>query len=806
MKINKSLFVFALFISLFFLTNTTKLYAGETNVYSDHRSYWDNIHEWDPIKDKGHYRFCTIEGKIYAIRAEAGHGIEIFKFDKENDTFHFHVKAFEFDDYNEYFGPVYDAFAFKYNNKYYVYGYGYKYSKPEILKTKETTSSETDNFYFIQTYSSRIDNSSTEKDWHTKLLKSSDNHQFKIYRSVYFLNNYLYFVYDSYVDHGELLHHNKIYVDKAYVDENNNLIIVNPNKPYKIDVPNYKDSYHPYAVSGFIHPDGKERLLISYDAERTKDKENKGGGVVIYNPSLKEVEKTITKDNCFAIRAIHGTMQAKRDYIPGNADSNSNRIQIFYNHFTDAYWDGLHHIKDTGHFHYRTYIVKEDSYTEIEWGEIHLGAQDRHPDEWNRMNLDVAYLLKSHKSEDSDVGHSFHQQLWMFYTDKDGYIRGCGFNSDIWHQINEDHPVISSDLDNDSSENGYGPNVRGTWVLFGLIEGAPPISVNWEKWTTRYNQQRPKAPTSLKYEQATSVTYTTEITTEASWYIGAHIGGGEIPTEIDTKFSLQEEYESGTENTLSNSITIPIELSEETQTKGKKLYIVPSIRRITYATFPWWYEGEYDANNASSQPLCYKFITTSTQIISESVDLDQPPFNLDVSKVNDKSMPVWLLGNRDNINNNQREAYITGASWDGSTPVNGSFSIKTDDYISTSHSNEFQFDYSIGVPEAFNISTGESISWSTKTSVKTSFDETISVNLNLSPEDGELLNIETYSLKAYWFHKNLKDLWYVSTLEEKGQTPWYIGYAVTAVTPKDAIGEIIGTTTIPGRIIIKNKK
>ena len=53
----------------------------------------------------------------------------------------------------------------------------------------------------------------------------------------------------------------------------------------------------------------------------------------------------------------------------------------------------MHWIGDRGHFYYHTYAVEDHYYCKIEDGEIKLRDKDHYPDEWDRMNLDLAYQL-----------------------------------------------------------------------------------------------------------------------------------------------------------------------------------------------------------------------------------------------------------------------------------------------------------------------------------------------------------------------------------------------------------------------------
>jgi hypothetical protein len=751
------------------------------SIKGDYACSWDGVHEWDPIKNRGSYRFYTIDGEIYVLGADTYDGLMLYHYNRAEADFHEIRQIHSATTYYEMI-PNYDPILFSFKNKYYAMyytdnfdgGLNYVNSELRILKASYLT-----------------------KDAHWNLLPTMPwKSTYKIYRGVINADDFLYMIYDSYMENGKLLHHRKdIYIDKAVIDTSGKLKVLDT---YKLTNVMGKNAYHPYAATSFIHPDGKRRILISYSAEKTSDKENKGGGVISFTPpdqnhtfSYRHIH---TSENyAFSIRAIHGTIKGQRDNPPGGAE-NRDRIQILYNHFTDGHFDGLHWIGDKGHFYYRTYSIKDgNDYRLLAKGEIKLGDDDLYPDEWDRMNLDTAYLLKPVSlpdDTDPDVGYAFDQRIWMFYTDGHGTIHGKGFISDKWHYLEDKDGIMESDdLENDpdaSGEKPYDDSIEKTWVLFGIMEGSPPCAINWDKWNSTHHNNT-TFPSRVSYRESDSNSYTITLKSSASWYIAVS-ASGEV-AKGNTKFSqkYEKEYSSKKETTASKDLTFV--LDSVSQTQGTKLYIVPTVKRIAYATFPWWQEDNFKKTYASNQPLNYRFIISADRIKAVHIPLSDPLFGgIDTAHVNDPDLSVWRVDapGRDKIHDNREAAVSIPISWsNGDTGDTSSFKVTETNTLSSMNENSIAISATSKLPSVFSIEGGVSFSWSFKSTVTTSS----STEMEVSYEDLILDNvgpmISGIDTTAYWFqdHEKIKNLWYLDFVEP-GQYPWYIGYIVEGVELK----------------------
>ncbi len=772
------------------------------DISGDFSFTWDDNHEWDSWKNRGNYRFYTLDGEIYCIRGQYAHGLDLFKYDRENSEIHFQRQIFD-DDYSL-TGPEFDPLLFAYQGHYYAIHY-YESFVPQYQDTPKYEGRR-----FLLAYA---DGLKKDDKWHwtDNMPVDGRHHEFKIYRGAAADNDYLYLVYDSYVKDDDIHYHEEdIYIDKAVIDAEHRLKILHT---YKLHDVMARESHHPYAVTSFTHPDGNTRLLISYSGENNDDKENKGGGVLIFDPVRDHHKHLYTSEKfAFSIRAIHGTIKGDR-HSPSGSRKDGNRIQVFYNHCTPSHWDGIHHIDDRGTFYYRTYRIERDDddddddkdeidydYEPVAKGEIRLGNEDYHPDNWDRMNLDVASLLKPVKLDDDDpAGYNFKQRIWMFYTDKDGIIRGKGFISDIWHFIPQHQAdgrmasyVESSDLwDTDT----YGDEIKKTWILYGIIEGAPPCSIDWDKWDDNHSSDKP--PSSITYVEEHEKKCQVSLSAEASWYwqIGAEgeIAGGE------TKFSkkLSQEVENSISTTVGSDLTF--DLNKDMQILGAKLYIIPKVKRITYALFPWW-EEDFSREHSADQIFSYRFLASASRSHTEYLPLTDPLFgftdaehqkSFDSGRFNDPSLAVWMIddyasGGRRNLQNNQDKAITLPLEWH--CPGTGDqawFEEVREKSVTTSQENEFEVSEEVDLPSVFSISGGISFSWGLKSQVTTQLSRKLELSYEYLIEDNDGPDISGLELTAYWFYEadKIKDLWYIDYLE-KGEHPWYIGYVVEDIYDK----------------------
>lgn len=766
-------FLTLLCLTPFFVGSLSSAIADD-DITADHKFFWDEDHEWDPKENRGNYRFYTINGQVYSIRGKDFHGLDLYKFNHEEGQFSFTHQVYGLD-FPHFTSPEFDPLLFQYEGEYYAFYYFFrKYRDPDLGDINYGRR-------FLQAHAEKLD------DWKVHSVTDEKDKTYKVYRDVCSIGGYLYFIYDSIVE-DEILKYYQHYivVDKAVIDSSHNLKVLDT---YYLEGAIDKTSQHPCAATWFTHPDKNPRILISYSAENTEDKANKGGGVVVFSPEdpYNFHHLYTSNDYAFSVRAMHGSLQGERNHPSGSKDDR-NRIQVIYNHFTDGHtvWDGIHShwVGDRGHFHYRTYVVGENSYYEIEKGEIKLGDEDRYPDEWNRMNLDLAYQLHLEKEEDPHIDHSYSykQQLWMFHNDKDGYIRGCGFNSDIWHQI----PEAFVETDNLVKTDVYGEDIKSTWVLFGIIEGAPPLAVDWDKWESIYTADID--PTELSYTQGESQTYSTTLKSAASWFVEVEGGEG---VKGHTKFSQTFEQEDESRNETSKETELSIVLNRESQGLGVKLYIIPTIKRLAYSTYPWWV-SDYTKEEAGNQPISYQFISEGQLIHKEFIDLSDEPFAIDTTTMNQAEMSEWQVDKpgRRRLHDARESAERLSLEW--KSPQAGdrlSFETLQEKTLTTTHENEFEASISFEVPEVFKMETGGAFQWSNSYTVETTLSKELKFSYEKVTVKENGLLVSGLDVTAYWFHEDIEDLWYKEFIED-GQNPWYIGYIVDKVYPYGSENEV----------------
>ena len=749
-------------------TNAMLTKIPSITIHGDYSFYWDDNHEWNPIKNRAWYRFKGLGKDIVGLCAPNGDtGLYLFRFDCYNGEFKYVKTIFKYS-IPYYTRPITEPLILSYKDDYYVfYAFNGSYNDPDDDSINYVGK------FAVWFYAKSL---SKKSEWHKLRLIDPEEEEYPVYRDACVVGDRVYLVYDSYLTYDREMKHyyDEIRVKEAYFDKERRLKTV---KTFHLHVKN-KGSRHPYHLSWFVHPDGNPRLLISYCADKTKDKENKGGGVIVFNPE-SEVQTTIFKsDYPFSIKAVKGTIKGGMEYPRGNGEI-KDRIQVIYNHFTDSWlWSN-----DKGHFYYRTYAI-ERNYPLIAKGEIKLGNKDYYPDEWDRMNLNVEPILIPHRDSDVVNSHAqdyYRQMVWMFYTDKHGYVRGKGFKSDSWHCIT-DKIVHNDDL---NSTEIYGQNIKETWTLIGLIEGPPPIPIDWDVWNQYHNTNHP--PTELTYAESTETEISFSTESEEKWFMG--VSGEAELFDYSLNFSQTFMQEKGTVHKSSTTQVVTFECKEENQGKGFLLYLAPVVYRIPYAVFPWW-EDNYVDDNISKTPIMYRFLTEGGQIVEEVVSLDK--FGIDSSKVNDADMSVWMTNtnsNRQLIVDQYDRSAVLYAHWlsDGGV-ADGSFEDLKETEVSTSATSEFDFEVGYNViPEVFKISGGATFSFTNSMKVSTSISKELEVSYHNLTEADKGVKISGLYITVYWIYKDIKGsgLWYLNNRElvPEKTYPWYIGYVITQVNP-----------------------
>ncbi|MBN2806831.1 MAG: T9SS type A sorting domain-containing protein, partial [Prolixibacteraceae bacterium] len=589
------------------------------------------------------------------------------------------------------------------------------------------------------------------------------------------IGDFLYLAHDSYVNDNDPLdlYGNDLIISKCIMNEKDQIVVLDEYR--LVDVMD-RSSHHPVEMNWFTHHDGNPRLLLSYSAEHEREdyKENKGGGVLVFDPENPHKIHHLHRsdDYGFSFRAIHGSMRAKRQEAQGNIKDNS-RIQVIYNHFVDGHWDGLTWYGDRGDFHFETYAVDDDNYPLISKGKILLEAKDRHPDEWNRMNLGLTSMLESMKDENNVYDPlMFQQMIWMFYNDKDGHIRGGKFKSDFWRYIPQSE-LVSLDLADTLS---YGPEIKDTWTMLGIVEGAPPMAVDWEAWHNSYGDF-PEHPSSFSYDREFEIEITKSKEQKYSGFIGFTAGGKKVNGSLKYTATLIRESSNRKIKTQGNEIELV--LNKESQSQGAIFYLVPNILRITYGVFPWW-EKDYSLTTASQ--LNYRFITTDYSIVRKDVLLSDAPFHLDPGYINSPELERWIMAednNRSWLQNNAGRAETIDISWTRPQPGSKGYIVsKNEKSIASTHEHEVEFDVNIAKPHVFEFEFGGSVSWASKIEVTTSLAESMHFSYEKLVEQSSPL-LSHIKTKALIFYDNSNPSLYFTRFLKENENPWYIGYLVT---------------------------
>jgi hypothetical protein len=455
-----------------------------------------------------------------------------------------------------------------------------------------------------------------------------------------------------------------------------------------------------------------------------------------------------------------------------------------------------------GHYHmvYREFFVTPASQLSVmNQGEVVVGnypykTQDLANQQRNEFEIVCGTELIPHDWSDIDGTDAFQSRIAFFYPDKNGHLNAAEFLSDMFLSDNS-KTVSSTDLDQLQTY----PYIKGLWTLVGIVDGAPPCSIDWNNWgSTHANTIH---PTELSLKLRTSQEITTSVTYDDQWSVGANFEKLGSETEKSRIVSLGLKYfgsyqsEFTHSSTVTNSITKYFSLSSASQDLGGFLYAVPEINRYEFKAYPWW--DQY-LKNPVPNTLQYLFRATGLDLNTVNVPLTQHPFY--INHPNDPSMLEWVSGySRSRIigqtdsNNVPKKARI---SW--SSPVagdDGTWGTEMDFSSKYTHTNGFSEEYSTGieVPEVFQLSGKESYDFSYSTAAEckttTAFEVEASLkNLEDADEGPQIsqLAIDIFYLKPDSVNQNGKwnqiPWYYYDSLN--GMKPWYVAYVVNTVNSK----------------------
>ncbi len=715
----------------------------------------------------GHFAYVNSElTRVYKVNKK----LELAVYSNKDEKFFHRSRITTMNSDNSFFGQ---AFAFEYLGTTFVLAYTYFHTS-------------WDNPYegnkWLRLY--RAKDQSLKKWSEYKIsTKASKDNKLKYYTCAYASDKYLYLLYDTEIEYREnndkfIHHYHQILVDACTIDEGK--IHVHKTYTFKNVVAN--QSAHPVAVEGFKHQDGHLRLIVSYSSEYNPDLINNGGGVVVLNLSNTTYKHlhTWSVGGMSSIRAFFGSLKGKQE-APGTNDvyrSNPMRIQIISN----RYIQGQH----TTYYYLRTYVIEGEKYKLIR--NVPIAMHSKMYWTWQgyisqKVAMDACINLTSINTDDEDEENdAVEQSIWLFHSNKKGDMYANIFKSDIWI-ANPDKTVASADL---MDEQKYGSSIRSLWTLVGITDGAPPIAIDWPKWDSANPSNI--YPTTLDFVTTKQESSSVSQSYERGFYIQVKgkltnvFDGFGVSASLSAKYASHQKNTTTTEKIVSTSLDLKFDQTETAQKHAYLIWVVPDIRRLEYAVYPWW-DNKFEFPQDSS--TLYKYITSSVSYHIESVPISQAPFN--INNANADSLTDWM--NRDSIS-----SYAGGhpfnpvnISWsNGQTGTSETFfteEIKTKSYTNT---HSYSVDGSLGfkIPKvfSFDVNIGGSWEYTTECTTSSSISKEVKVTMeNLHSINNGIKN-SSISVNAYFFqHQDDANWWYYKDFGQ--HRPWYIAYEVITVSP-----------------------
>jgi hypothetical protein len=382
----------------------------------------------------------------------------------------------------------------------------------------------------------------------------------------------------------------------------------------------------------------------------------------------------------------------------------------------------------------------------------------------------------------------YSKYLWFFYPDGSKYFNGIGFKSDNW-MINADSTVKSYDLA-DTTYSG----IKDLWTLIGIVDGAPPVSMNWEKWDEA-NADWVTPASFLKFSVEGEKKVEISTSTEDQWSIGESVEIERTHKILRTSLSEEFTYSNTYRNTYGDEFDTVIEydlefsLRPEPQEYGYYIWKVPKIKRYRYSAYPWWDTVSLQYPIPSSTQ--YLFRTTGYNILAESIPIEESPF--EIESPNASNMADWQYTARNGIYGATLAYDLDPAltiGWNSSSGgSSGTLAQVSDSASSYETTNTYEINGSIGleykVPKVFRVKADVNGGWEgtyeTENSVETEFSESVEASLAplLTANSGP--NVNSLALDVWLFGplgKKDRDYWYYDSLD--GARPWYLAYTLNS--------------------------
>jgi hypothetical protein len=512
---------------------------------------------------------------------------------------------------------------------------------------------------------------------------------------------------------------------------------------------------------------------------------------------LAEPDPPVTTPNVPGTRAFpfyigattlaEGSMKGNRTESQIANKEQSDRLVLFGESNTKSS-DGYYHVAYCEYYFENDLLVKDAA------GELVLPSSRGPNTVGGNFFLYGSYQLKPMDYTTMLPGTDGYQSyMWLLYPDHDRNFNGAMFLSDSWKQ----DPALfeeSTDLDQDTVYEG----IRDLWSLMGIIDGSPPVSMNWETWEEYWGFPVPAS--SLEFETDSSGTSEFKTDTEHEWSVGESIEvsakGRLRQLSAGEKFKYSQTYGNTVSNSQTNGFTysLPFDLEEQSQEYGFYIYSVPQIRRYSYMAYPWW------DNNTLQYPVessfQYLFVTIANTPVPYPVKLDEYPFY--VEEPNDPSMDGWDLYDGRSFLYQQVQNYglvpVMRLDW---TNLSGgsSMNIQTslEDRTSNSQSKSWDFEVEAGIGSTkkiphickieskLTIGAGYSGTLSSETTTTTEYGHRISASLEHLHFTTSGINLNSLHLWAFLFTPETNpNWWYFDSLD--GQKPFYLAWVVSSAT------------------------
>jgi hypothetical protein len=512
-------------------------------------------------------------------------------------------------------------------------------------------------------------------------------------------------------------------------------------------------------------------------------------------PGVKSGKRTFTYvnlggsgDSPFTLAKVgascisQGTMRGTRDAAAQTEKSASDRVFLFGEEYTENS-DGSYHLQ------YLEYRVVKEQYILHAQGTLAVPSSYGPKKVANYYQLLTSFELfpMAFSAEHSDPD-GFKQYVWVIYPDCNRHFHGVMYESDQWRYL-VGSKVESADLGNDDPVHGY-EGISSLWSLVGILDGPPPVSIDWEKWDETF--PTPTAPTfmELMSEEGHKTEFNNTSTNE--WNIGVKVAPTSIKKHstkgcsMEMKYAYEYETQFGTAFEKTVTYTTPVELFESTQENGRYMYIVPSIRRFSYQTFPWW-DGsgtKYPVPGSFN----YQFITFNQVPLCRPVPLKNFPFN--ITEPNEKWLNQWKLSERTDLN---KAIYdysldpVVSLSWEsGGNGIGENLDVVNDTTTVNSSTNSWEFTVKVGlnvdVPAIasnfdVSISSGTKGKITNETTTVSTYTNGMSASLTNLVDTADGIKISHLIVYAYMLDPKDAHYWYIDSCG--GQTPWYLAWVVS---------------------------